>query len=524
MNSIARIFSKGIFHLFRWPFPAPNPNPNPNLNPNVSPVAWRRLGLGLRLRLGTPSQNSEIRLFPTLPVLALAAALALSAPAQLPPESSPAANAAPDSLLFRNGDLLYGQLLAIDPPGAVQWRHPDAAQPIEFKPDRIAQIDFPAPKNSTAPSNHACRLLLANGDSLEGGLVSCGREALALQTWYAGLLNIPRASLQSLVFIRRLPAVFDGITGLDGWTQAVSAAAPVGESGQWTYRNGAFYAGNTASIARDLKLPDVAEIQFDLAWKGALNLAVALYTDSLRPIYLLNKEQGPDFGGFYSLRLDNVNYRNIDLWPIKKKERLHGLGQVPFPSLNHKDRLHVALRVSKAQHKIALSLDDTLVKEWVDPDGFIGEGTGMRFVQNPGGVIKLSHLRITHWDGIFEEPAADSTDACWFENGQKMAGAIQSISNGKITFRPPNRPVEIPLGELKAITFARRQAGPPQTEAATVRATFAQGGVLTFILETWRPDEMIVHSADFGKVRINPVAFTRLQFLSPENLKTSIKK
>jgi hypothetical protein len=460
--------------------------------------------------------NSIARIVPSLAGLALAAALASSAPAQLPPKSSPATNTAPDSLLFRNGDLLYGQLLAIDPPSAVQWRHPDAAQPIEFKPDTIAQIDFPAPTNSAAPSNNACRLLLANGDSLEGALVSCDREAVVLQTWYAGRLSIPRASLQSLVFVRRSPAVFDGITGLDGWTQAVSAAPAPGESGQWTYRDGAFYAGKTASIARDLKLPDVAEIQFDLAWKGALNLAVALYTDSLRPIYLPGKEQGPDFGGFYSLRLDNVNYRNIDLWPIKKKESLHGLGQAPFPSLNNKDRLHVGLRVSKPQHKIALSLDDTLIKEWVDPQGFAGEGTGMRFVQNPGGVIKLSHLRITHWDGIFEEPAAGSADACWFENGQKIAGPIQSISNGKIALRPPNRPAQIPLAELKAITFARRQTRPPQTQAATVRATFAQGGALTFILEIWRPEEMIIRSADFGKARINPAAFTRLQFLSPE--------
>ena len=452
------------------------------------------------------------RILPSLAALSLAAALASSAPAQLPPNSSPAT----DSLLFRNGDLLYGQLLAIDPTGAVLWRHPDAAQPIEFKLDTIAQIDFPAPKISTAPSNNACRLLLANGDSLEGGLVSSDREAIALQTWYAGRLSIPRASLQSLVFIRRSRVVFDEITGLEGWTQASAAAAAPGESGQWTYRGGAFYASKTASIARDLKLPDVAEIQFDLAWKGLLNLAVALYTDSLLPIYLLNKDQGPDFGGFYSLRLDNANYRNIDLWPIKKNEPLHGLGQLTFPALNNKARVHVDLRVSKPQHKIALSLDDTLVKEWVDPAGFTGEGTGLRFVQNPGGVIKLSHLRITHWDGIFEEPAPDSTDVCWFENGQKIAGPIQSISNGKIGLRPPNRPLQIPLAELKSITFARRQASPPQTRAATVRATFAQGGVLTLILETWRPDEMIIHSADFGKARINPAAFTRLKFPAPE--------
>jgi hypothetical protein len=320
--------------------------------------------------------------------------------------------------------------------------------------------------------------------------------------------------LQSLVFIRHSPAVFDGITGLDGWTQAVAAAPPPGESGQWTYRNGAFYADKTASIARDLKLPDVADIQFDLAWKGVLNLAVALYSDSLLPVQLGLKDQAPAFGGFYSFSIQSTT---IDVKAIKKMEPIRYLGPVLNPALNNKDRLHVALRVSKPQHKIALFLDDTLVKEWVDPQGFIGEGTGMRFVQNPGGVVKLSHLRITHWDGLFEEPAADSTDACWLENGQKITGAIESISNGKMAAHTANGPVEIPLAQLKAIAFARSQASPPQTgEAAAVRATFAQGGALTFTLETWRPGEMTIHSADFGQARINPAAFTRLQFLSPE--------
>ncbi|MGP8202089.1 MAG: hypothetical protein ACLQU4_21590 [Limisphaerales bacterium] len=436
---------------------------------------------------------------------------------EVPSKSSPASNAAPDSLLLRNGDLLYGRLAAIDAPSAVEWRHPDAAQPIQFKPDSIAQIDFPAPNNAAAPSNTACRLLLANGDALEGNFISCDREAVALQTWYAGRLSIPRASLQSLVFMQNWPVVFDGITGLDGWTQAASVAAAPGESGQWTYRNGAFYASKTASIARDLKLPDVAEIQFDLAWQGPLNLAIALYTDSLLPILLSAKNQAPDFGGFYSLRLDNAFYRSIDLWPIKKNEPDRRLGQLPFPFLDNKDRMHVDLRISKPQHKIALFLVDTLVKEWVDPQGFAGEGTGMRFVQNPGGVVKLSRLRVTHWDGIFDEPAPDVThDAFWPEDGERVAGAMESISNGKMAFRTAHGLVEIPLARLKAISFAHRQDSSPESKAGTVRGTFARGGVLTFILEIWRPDGMIIRSAAFGKARINPAAFTRLQFLFPE--------
>jgi hypothetical protein len=69
-----------------------------------------------------------------------------------------------------------------------------------------------------------------------------------------------------------------------------------------------------------LKLPDRAQIQFDLAWRGPLNLAIALYTDSLQPILLTDKENGPDFGGFYSLRFANTVF--VTLTPIRKKDPL----------------------------------------------------------------------------------------------------------------------------------------------------------------------------------------------------------
>jgi hypothetical protein len=442
--------------------------------------------------------------------LVLAALLAFSAAGQTAPSSSTNA----DALLFRDGDLLYGELLAIDPQSSVRWKHPDAAQAIEFKPESVAQIDFPLVKSPGVLSTNACRILLASGDSLEGEFLSCDRQTLAVQTWYAGRLNIARTSLQSLVFLRPSPAIFDGIRGLEGWTQVTSAAALPGESGQWTYRNGAFYAGKTSSIARDLHLPDMADIQFDVAWKGVLNLAVALYTDSLQPVPLNLKEQAPDFGGFYSFSFQSSIL--IDMRAIKKMEPLRSLGQSILPSLSKKERIHVDFHVSKAQHKISLSLDDVLVKEWVDPQGFIGEGTAMRFVQNPGSIIKLSNLRITRWDGIFQEPATGPGDVCWLENGERIPGTIESINAEQMAVRTSNGPITIPYNQLKAVNFAAVKPNTVASQTANARATFAEGGGLTFILDSWRPNEMVVRSADFGKVRINPAAFTRLQFLSPD--------
>ena len=89
------------------------------------------------------------------------------------------------SLLLRNGDRLYGKLLAIDSQNTVFWQHPDAAQPIEFKPETVSQIDFPAQHLPTGRSDYACKVRMAEGSLLQGSLVSCDLESLVLDTWYA---------------------------------------------------------------------------------------------------------------------------------------------------------------------------------------------------------------------------------------------------------------------------------------------------------------------------------------------------
>jgi hypothetical protein len=423
---------------------------------------------------------------------------------------------ASDSVLFRNGDLLYGKLLEVDSSGDLHWRHPDSAEPIDFKLSSVEQIDFATPKTSIIRSNATCHLLLADGGFLEGNLIAADHKTITLQTWYAGQLKIARASLRSMVLIPNSPWVFAGITGLDGWTEGRAVAGLAAESGQWTYRNGAFYASKAASIARDLKLPDVAEIHFDIAWKGPLNLAVALYTDSLQPILLTGKEEGPAFGGFYSFRFQNTVF--IDLMPIKKKEPLRSLGQLIIPALNNRDRLQVDLRISKPQHKVALFFDDELVKEWDDAAGFAGEGTGMRFVQNPGGVVKISNLRISHWNGMFEQTLDESADLAhdtfWLDDGSKVSGTMESVGDGKLAIQTTNGSLEISMAKLKAIDFAHSPTASPE-QIGSVRATFAHGGGLTFDLESWRPGEMTVRSETFGQAKFDPAAFSRLQFLVP---------
>ena len=421
-----------------------------------------------------------------------------------------------DAVLFRNGDFLYGDLEAIDAQKNIRWHHPDAAQAIEFSPTNIAEIALRSRSREKSSSTNACVIRLTNQDELEGNLLSFDGEKIILETWFAGTLTLPRKMVQSIVpKPPSRPARFDGLTGLEGWTRGKSVLAQQ-DYGSWSYKNGAFYATKAASIARDLKLPDVASIQFDVAWKGIFHVAIALYTDSLQPVSLAAKENEPDFGGFYSLQLNN--YTASDLIAIKKRDPLRSLGQITVPGFQQKSSAQIELRVSKPKRSIAILVDGNVIKEWQDTDEFAGAGTAMRFVHQGQGAVKLSNLRVSDWDGQMEKISTNAPDPnldlARLRNGDRVNGSIQSIRNGKLTVDTGASKLEIPLARLRQLDFAGRKGEVAKSQPDDVRVFFPRGESLTFHLEKWDAQGVIGSSPNFGKVKFDPTAFARIEFMA----------
>lgn len=428
-----------------------------------------------------------------------------------------AAARARDTIFFRNGDFLYGALEGIDPTLGVFWAHPDSKEPIEFDGASLSEVQLGYRVKPQSRAAFPCRVHLTNRDELDGDLRLFDSDKLVLDTWYAGTLEIPRKRVQYLMpRPADQPPVFEGPSGLEGWTLG-KVAAGITNAGQWKFKGGAFYAVKSASIARDVKLPDVASIQFDIAWKGMLYMAIALYTDYLHPVSLTAKESEPDFGGFYSLQLNNYT---ANLLPVTKMDPLRYLGQTVVPGFGQKNEAHLEIRVSKPKRTIALMADGVLLKQWFDTEGFIGQGTGMRFVHQGQGAIRLSNLRVVNWDGQFEErptnPPDSKMDLAKLQNGDRVVGQLQGIREGKMFFVPAEGvALEVPLVRVKLIEMAGQRIQPPKGDSPNVRATFRGGGALSFQLEKWGEDEAIGHSPNFGKAIFKSVAFERIQFLEP---------
>jgi hypothetical protein len=291
------------------------------------------------------------------------------------------------------------------------------------------------------------------------------------------------------------------------------------EPGRWIFRDGAFYADKSASIARDLKLPDSAELQFDLAWSGDLSLSIGLYTDSLQPVQLPrepDKAVEADVGAFYSMRLMKMM---ADVARVKNKFPVINLSPVIVPAFTQTNRVHIDLRARKKSSTLALVVDGQVLQVWHDTNGFAGEGAGVRFVHNAGygaGPVKLSNLRLAPWDGLLEAGQTNAPpseqDTVWLANDTLLAGVIESLADGKITLRSKRDKVEAPIGQVARLAFASPQVEPARELAGSVHATFARGGQLTFQLESWTAEGVSLRSPVFGQAHLDPNAFRRVVF------------
>lgn len=422
---------------------------------------------------------------------------------------------------FQNGDMLRGSLESLTATNGLRWNRPDALEPFTFNVQSITDVEFaPRPEQSAESADQAL-VRLNNLDEIHGKLISVDAENVVVSPAYMNAggpvgrdnrVMIPRKNVLLVAPLgpgRKL--VFEGPTGFDGWTKS-KVQAVNGEAGEWHFKNNAFYATEAASIARDVKLPDLSSFQFDIEWRGFFYLAVALYTDYLHPVNLASKENEPDFGGFYSLQLNSFS---ANLLPVTKTDPLKYLGQTPVPGLSQKTNARVDIRINKNKRTVGLLVDGQFIKEWIDGDTFAGKGTAIRLVNQGQGAVKMSNIRVFEWDGYYEERATNSpglkSDLVKLRNGDRIFGEVRSVTESALNVASTSQTLDIPIARVKQMDFAERAINPAPP-AKAVRAHMPNGGHLTFQLESWTASKARVSHPLFGAVELDPNAFARLQF------------
>lgn len=422
------------------------------------------------------------------------------------PTTTIAAPDAPtDVIFFDNSDTMHGRLLAISPQMGVRWKHPDSKQAIDFSANNITRIKLDRRKATPPPSAANCVIRLTNGDELMGDLISVDAEKMELDTWYAGRMSIQRKMVKTITPAQSSGvSVYDGPTSLEGWAQP-PVQPPMQKS--WTYSNGAFIStSRPGSIGRDVKLPAVSSIDFDLSWRPQLTMIVCFYADTVE-----------GYTGSMNAYTLNISQIYMNLQRMRRDGGSAQLGQAQVQHLQRKDKARFSIRSNKDQGTIWLLVDDIMVQQWKDPTGFAGVGTGLMFYAQGNSTIKLSNLRIREWDGKFEEQVVSSStktkeDSVRLVNNDKVSGKIQTIRDGKLTFVTSYATLDIAMQRVTQIEMADERSEQAKRNAGDVRLSFAERGQITLQVDQWDDKQVTGSSQNFGKLKLNPNAFSMVHF------------
>ncbi len=427
-----------------------------------------------------------------------------------------AASQTNDMLWLDGGERLRGELLGIRPDQTVVWRHPEIAEELTFPLTSVLKVRLGARPIPETRATNACIVRFTNRDEIEAEVIGIDDTNLVLNTWFAGRFQVPRGLVDCVQPIVDNPRiVFEGPTGLEGWTLGNSAIPGV-ESNAWVYSQGALVAVSSGSIARDVKLPNLACLDFDIAWANYLQIAIALYADSLQPVNLATKDEAPEFGGFYSLQL---NANTVNILAVKKGAPLNSLGMGIVPGMESKTSAHVTVRASRPDRAVYLYLDGVLAKEWRDPVDTLGQGTCLRIVNQVPNPFKLSNLVISEWDGRMDMQSPGNQNAALdfvrLLNRDTVSANVIGLHGGNVVISNATGRLEIPLQRIEQIHFSQQGRSLARNAGGECTALFARRGRLLLKVQSWEKQQVVALNPNLGKIQLDAAALRMLELKTP---------
>lgn len=419
---------------------------------------------------------------------------------------------------FANQNQLAGTLDSLGPE-RLMWNSSQLEHPSPFFVNQVLDITLPV-ELPELDADHDAILNLTNGDILHGQLSSVTDQTIELDTWYGGKLTIKRPMVASLKITGRPKFYYRGPDSLEDWEQTTQ-----GDHKAWQYANRSFRSNASGGIGRDLRLPDQCRISFDLAWRSSLRLRLLVFsdnaaTDSPQNAYELAWQRR------YAYMRKRTSANNRGDSPI--------LGQAHVPESGQNEKAHVDLYCDRVKGLFNFVVDGRSIALWNDPDPKQAlAGGGLHFVAEDSSPLRISHLEVSGWDGMVENPPEDEDlnsqeqreleakaeaeaekvgGLMKLRNGDSLAGDVLAIRDGVMKVKTSFGEINLPVSRLRTIALKPSEYDEAKWNRGDIRGWLPDGGRVTFRLDQTAGKTLSGFSQNFGNATFKADAFNRLEF------------
>lgn len=379
-------------------------------------------------------------------------------------DSARAAKVSPQPVIHLvNNGFLPGQLLDSDRKGSLRWQSHLFTQPFEFPLSGVSTAQFPVVLPRPKPAGEYC-VELSGGDVLYGDILQLSESSLSLLAANVGPVHVKRADVHRIYRWKETALIYLGPNGLNDWTQSINGQASPEiwtSEGGWPQTNTA-----NASLFGDFGLPARSAIEFELSWNDQPDFEFVLGQQNpgdLPDVKGQEIKQTPPNDEFRfevwngELVVMGETARDADMASITPIAGGPGAVRVQLYLDQEKQRLSIFTRDGRQKASLRLHSRKPLIRH------------GLRLT-NQKGHIRLTHLRIAHWDGILPQGVEADKSRIHQTDGKIVYGQVTGFDSEARTFtlKSDSSTTEIDAATVSDVFLSPIQAvEPPTTQPAT---------------------------------------------------------
>ena len=339
-------------------------------------------------------------------------------------------------LYWTNGDKLPGRLLSAKD-DRLMWKTAVFERPFELDINYLQTLKFPA--NKAAPPAKASgpiRFVTHDGDVFYGRLVEITDELIVIEGERHGRVPLKRKAIRSLRRLDNPSLIYVGPNGTEGWRTLRQGRSV----DQWQVTDDGKLATNTvgAELFRDLKLPEVSEIDIGLSWKRKPGFLITFATpNAIRyskevvkletwddELVLQTLATNSDFDQLKTLTDDIKSIELRLLWNQRTGE------------------LSVYTPYGELLGKMTAGSDT-------------GKGLSGLYIQSKGTDLQLDYLRVGSWNGAAPTKDEKGNSELRLVEGDAVKGRIKSFSEAdqQIVLDVEGTTRRVKLDEVASVDF-----------------------------------------------------------------------
>ncbi len=424
-------------------------------------------------------------------------------------------------LNFLNGDTFSGQIIKWDTE-KIQIKSAFLVDPATFPTANLVDVILESDgtpiiqKDDPNAKEKAITTIKMNNrfnmsdehDVIKGEFKQIDDDSVTIDTAYAGQLKIDRKMINKLWIETESGYIYSGPNNLKEWHNNEPSQV-------WRYTNNSLIAEATASISKDVKLPNQAVISMDHEWKGNPYFSTKLYSSD-------HEQSRPDFHYEFVARSGSLYIQKVFENRTTRLNTKNQLGNRPFGRgrvLNNAKSAHYDIYMDIDKGIFHIYLNGKLFGTYTDPSPKPEKfGTAIHLFNHNNSKSKISKIRINAWNGNEPQNEDDSAlkalkgegQKVLLRNGDAVLGQIGAIKNGFIEVVTEFGPLKIPVIGMRTIDLSGSEKHKPKRYKEDIKAWFnEQEWVILKPIEINGNKLKAFHQA-FGEKEFDLRAFTRI--------------